>query len=182
MADAELRGDSSALLQLCTPMPVWLPPNEPPLCGKAAILLWLEDQSETTVRRIEIANLQIFGIGSLACKLASFRTMIESPADDGPAVVTGTHAWLLQRDARRVADWLRDVDDHGNGSREVAGAPHDRRVTFRPLLPDGSTLQTSRTATPRVSFSLTYGPVTKPPAKAAAATRFGRVVKQIRQH
>ena len=97
--DAELRGDSAALLQLCTPMPVWLPPNEPPLCGKAAILLWLEDQSETTVRRIEIADLQIFGIGSLACKLASFRTMIESPADDGPAVVTGTHAWLLQRDA-----------------------------------------------------------------------------------
>ena len=73
--DAELRGDSSALLQFCTPMTVWLPPNEPPRCGKAAILLWL------------------------ACKLASFRTMIESPADEGPAVVTGTHAWLLQRDA-----------------------------------------------------------------------------------
>ena len=56
--DAELRGDSSALLQFCTPMPVWLPPNEPPLCGKAAILLWLEDQSETTVRRIEIADFR----------------------------------------------------------------------------------------------------------------------------
>ena len=25
--------------------------------------------------------------------------MIESPDDDGPTVVTGTHAWLLQRDA-----------------------------------------------------------------------------------
>ena len=96
---AELRGDSSALLQLCTPVPVWLPPNEPPLCGRVAILLWLEDHSQTTVRRIEIADLQVFGIGSLAFKLASFRTMIESPADEGPVVVTGTHAWLLQRDA-----------------------------------------------------------------------------------
>jgi ketosteroid isomerase-like protein len=95
---AELQGESSAVLQLCTPAPVWLPPNEPPLCGKTAILRWLEDQSPTTVRRIEIADLQIFGAGPMACKLASFRTMIESPEDDGAAVITGTHAWLLQRD------------------------------------------------------------------------------------
>jgi ketosteroid isomerase-like protein len=95
---AELRGDSSAMLQLCTPAPVWLPPNEPPLCGRTAILRWLEDQSQTTVRRIEIADLQIFGVGSMACKLASFRTTIESPESDSAAVVTGTHAWLLQRD------------------------------------------------------------------------------------
>ena len=95
---AELRGDSSALLQLCTPAPVWLPPDEAPLCGRTAILRWLEDQPQTTVRRIEIADLQIFGVGSVACKLASFRTMIESPEHDRAAVVTGTHAWLLQRD------------------------------------------------------------------------------------
>jgi ketosteroid isomerase-like protein len=95
---AELRGDSSALLQLCTPAPVWLPPDEPPLCGRTAILRWLEDQPQTTVRRIEIADLQIFGVGSVACKLASFSTMIESPEHDRAAVVTGTHAWLLQRD------------------------------------------------------------------------------------
>jgi ketosteroid isomerase-like protein len=95
---AELRGDSSAVLQLCTPAPVWLPPNEPPLCGKTAILRWLEDQSPTTVRRIEIADLQIFGAGSMACKLASFRTTIEGSEYDGAAVVTGAHAWLLQRD------------------------------------------------------------------------------------
>lgn len=95
---AELRGDSSALLQLCTPAPVWLPPDEAPLCGRTAILRWLEDQPQTTVRRIEIADLQIFGVGSVACKLASFSTMIESPEHDRGSVVTGTHAWLLQRD------------------------------------------------------------------------------------
>jgi ketosteroid isomerase-like protein len=112
---AELRGDSSALLQLCTPVPVWLPPNEPPLCGKTAILGWLEDQSQTTVRRIEVANLQIFGVGSFACKFASFRTMIESPECDGGALVIGTHAWLLQRDrtgAWRIGfvTWTIDAD------------------------------------------------------------------------
>jgi ketosteroid isomerase-like protein len=115
---AELRGDSSALLQLCTPVPVWLPPNEPPLCGKAAILQWLEDQSQTTVRRIEITDLQIFGIGSLACKLVSFRTMIEGPAYDGAAVVTGTHGWLLQRNA--VGAWRIGVVAWAITGRAVA--------------------------------------------------------------
>ena len=91
----ELLGDSSALLQLCTPFPLWLPPNEQPLCGRAAILHWLAAQSQATVRRIDIADLAILGTGSFACKVATFRTTLESPAD---AVVTGTHAWLLQRD------------------------------------------------------------------------------------
>jgi ketosteroid isomerase-like protein len=93
---AELLGNSSALLKLCTPFSVWLPPNEAPLCGQAAILHWLAAQPQATVRRIDIADLAIFGIGSFACKVAAFRTTLESPTD--PAVVTGTHAWLLQRD------------------------------------------------------------------------------------
>ena len=96
--NAELRGNSSALLQLCTPVPVWLPPDEPPLCGRVAIVQWLEDQPHATVRRIEIDDLAISGIGSFACKVASFRTTLESPADAGATVVTGTHGWLLQRD------------------------------------------------------------------------------------
>ena len=95
--NAELLGNSSALLKLCTPFPVWLPPNEPPLCGKVAILHWLAAQPQATVRRMDIADLAIFGIGSFACKVAAFRTtLLESLAD--AAVVTGTHAWLLQRD------------------------------------------------------------------------------------
>jgi len=98
--NAELLGNSSALLKLCTPAPVWLPPNEPPLCGRVAILHWLEGQPRATVHRIDIADLAISGIGSLACKVAAFRTILESraDADADAAVVTGTHVWLLQRD------------------------------------------------------------------------------------
>lgn len=96
--NAELRGDTSALLQLCTPAPVWLPPNESPLSGKAAIRAWLEDQPHATVRRIDIDDLAISGLGSFAWKLASFRTTLEGPAGTGAAVVTGVHGWLLQRD------------------------------------------------------------------------------------
>ena len=96
--NAELRGDSSVLLQLCTSEPVWLPPNEAPLCGRAAILGWLKDQPEATVRRIDIDDLAISGLGGFAWKLATFRTRLEAPAGGGGGVVTGAHGWLLQRD------------------------------------------------------------------------------------
>jgi ketosteroid isomerase-like protein len=105
--DAELRGDSSALLQLCGAAPVWLPPNEAPLCGVAAILQWLEDQPQATVRRIDIDDLTIGGIGSFAWKLATFRTTLDSPADASVEIVSGSHAWLLQRDD--AGAWLIGV-------------------------------------------------------------------------
>ena len=95
--NAELGHDVSALLQLCTAAPVWLPPNEPPLCGRAAVLNWLERQPSATVRRIDIDHLTIDGLGSLAWKLAAFRTTFESPGAAVAGVVTGAHAWLLQR-------------------------------------------------------------------------------------
>ena len=95
--DAELRGDSSALLQLCTPTPVWLPPNDAPLCGTASILRWLGDQPHTAVLRIDIDDLTVSGVGSFAWKLAMFRTTVEGPSGNA-VTVTGSHAWLLQRD------------------------------------------------------------------------------------
>jgi ketosteroid isomerase-like protein len=96
--NAELCGNPAALVAFCASNPVWLPPNEPPLCGALAILRWLEGQPHTTVRRIDIDDLEISGIGSFACKLATFRTTLENTGDASAAVVTGTHAWLLQRD------------------------------------------------------------------------------------
>jgi ketosteroid isomerase-like protein len=96
--DAELRGQATALLEFCTAEPVWLPPNEAPLCGRAAILDWLDDQPEATVHRIDIDDLAITGLGPFAWKVATFRTTVESPADGGARTVVGTHGWLLQRD------------------------------------------------------------------------------------
>jgi ketosteroid isomerase-like protein len=96
--NAELRCDTAAMLQVCTSTPIWLPPNEAPLCGRAAILNWLEQQSHATVQSIEIEDLAISGSGSFACKLATFRTTFEAPDNRGVGVVTGTHGWLLQRD------------------------------------------------------------------------------------
>jgi hypothetical protein len=50
------------------------------------------------VRRIDIDDLAISGLGPFAWKLATFRTTVEGPADEGAEIVTGVHAWLLQRD------------------------------------------------------------------------------------
>ena len=96
--NAELRGDWPALLQLCTAVPVWVPPNEAPLCGRTAILDWLKDQPAATVRRIVIDDLAISGLGGFAWKLATFRTTVESVGQSDGEVVTGAHGWLLQRD------------------------------------------------------------------------------------
>lgn len=101
--NAELRGDSTALLEFCTTEPVWMPPNEPPLCGRAAILDWLGDQPDIAVLRIDISDLAISGLGPFAWKAATFRTSLASPAAGGTRTVTGTHGWLLQRDA--AAAW-----------------------------------------------------------------------------
>jgi ketosteroid isomerase-like protein len=96
--DAELQGHSAGLLEFCTAVPMWLPPNEAPLCGRAAILHWLGDQPAAAVHRIDITDLAISGLGPFAWKAATFRTTLESPADGGARTVTGTHGWLLQRD------------------------------------------------------------------------------------
>jgi ketosteroid isomerase-like protein len=96
--DAELRGQSTQLLEFCTAAPVWLPPNEAPLCGRAAILGWLGEQPETAVLRIDIDDLAISGLGPLAWKVATFRTTLARPDDGVAQSVTGTHAWVLQRD------------------------------------------------------------------------------------
>lgn len=96
--DAELRADSRAVLQLCTEVPVWMPPNEPPLCGRRAILRWLGNQPDAAVLQIDIEDLEISGSDSFAWKVATFRTTLEGPAGAGRQIVTGSHAWLLRRD------------------------------------------------------------------------------------
>lgn len=96
--NAERQGRSAAVLEFCTAAPVWLPPGEAPLCGRAAIQAWLDAQPATTLLRIDISDLTIAGLGTCAWKAATFRTTMANPADGGAVTISGTHGWLLQRD------------------------------------------------------------------------------------
>lgn len=110
---AELRGDTAALLALCAAAPVWLPPGGAPLCGRTAIREWLAAQPAATLQRIHIERLAISASGSFAWKTAAFRTVVDSGPGGGTRTVTGTHAWLLQRDdtpAWRIAVVTWTVD------------------------------------------------------------------------
>jgi ketosteroid isomerase-like protein len=118
---AELRRDTAAMLQVCTTAPIWVPPNEAPLCGRAAILDWLDQQPPETVQSIEIGELAIAGIGAFAWKLATFRTTFDDPSRTGPGVVTGTHGWLLQRDD--TGSWRIAVVTWTSAPAEEAAAP-----------------------------------------------------------
>ena len=104
--NAELRGDWPALPAVLHSGACLGPPNEAALCGRTAILDWLEDQPVATVRRIVIDDLAISGLGGFAWKLPTFPTTVESVGRSDGEVVTGAHGWLLQRDdtrARRIA-------------------------------------------------------------------------------
>lgn len=96
--NAELNGDAAAVLQFCTAAPVWLPPGEAPLCGRAAILDWLGKAPHVGVRRIEIDHMTIDGRGGIAWKHAAFRTTLEASAGAAESVISGAHGWVLRRD------------------------------------------------------------------------------------
>lgn len=96
--DAEVRADFSAMLQLCTAAPIWLPPDAAPLCGRLAIRQWLNAHPPSHIQRVEIVGLEISGVGPFASKLAHFRTILKGEDGATVEVVTGSHGWLLQRD------------------------------------------------------------------------------------
>jgi uncharacterized protein (TIGR02246 family) len=110
--DAELRGDASALLDLCASSPVWLPPGAPPVVGRTAIREWLASQPAAEIRRIDIRNLTIAGSGVLAVKTAGFVTTVAAIGGDAQ-VFHGSHVWVLRRDEAgvwrvAVVAWLVD--------------------------------------------------------------------------
>jgi uncharacterized protein (TIGR02246 family) len=55
--DAELAGDSLAVLRLCTDDVVWIPPDSPVLEGREAIIRWLK-RAEVQIISIEISDLR----------------------------------------------------------------------------------------------------------------------------
>ena len=92
----EIAGHADALLELCCPDVVWLPPGRPPIRGKAAVREWLAS-SRDRIDDIDITRVAIDGHGFGAYKIASFRTRCVPCGSNEAVTLTGWHLWVLER-------------------------------------------------------------------------------------
>lgn len=113
---AELRGDHSQVIELCSDDVNWIPPNFPPLHGKQAIAEYLTDDA-VALKDIQVKDVVIRGNGSIAYLTSSYRTWFTSAGGPEIQEATGTHLWILRRmtdESWRVAivswsSWNSDI-------------------------------------------------------------------------
>lgn len=108
--NAELHGDYSQVIELCTDDVSWIPPDSPPLNGKEAIAQYL---SENTVelKDTRVKDVVIRGDGSVAYLTSSYHTWLKLPDDPKTQDAKiheskGAHLWILRKnesDLWRVA-------------------------------------------------------------------------------
>lgn len=94
--EAELAGDSLAVLRLCTDDVLWIPPDAPLLEGKQAIARWLK-VAEVEIESLEISGLRIGGGGTVAYKTANYTTAYVAEDSSDVSSVRGTHLWVLRK-------------------------------------------------------------------------------------
>ena len=97
---AELAGDSSAVLVLCTDDVRWMQPGSAPLQGKEAGRALLSSVGVQVVG-IEAWDVRCEVSDTLAVKTARFRTQVRRKGESAPAVVTGTYLWVLRREGQQ---------------------------------------------------------------------------------
>jgi ketosteroid isomerase-like protein len=100
--NAEFAGDSERLMSFCAESIEFHPPNAPPIEGADAVLSYLT-QGTAIVHAIEISQRVIRISGEIACLTARFKTTFSAQDDSTPKQVTGSHLWVLTKEANR---WL----------------------------------------------------------------------------
>lgn len=94
--EAELAGNSAAVLRLCTEDVVWVPPDSPLLEGRDEISEWLQS-AEVEIRSLEISDLRIRGGGTVAYKTANYTTTYRPAGSSDLIEAKGTHLWILRK-------------------------------------------------------------------------------------
>jgi uncharacterized protein (TIGR02246 family) len=102
--EAELAGDSLAVLRLCTDDIVWIPPDIPLLEGKEAISIWLKSTEEVQIKRLEVTDLGIAGNQTWAYKTGNYSTAYTASGSSEVREAKGTHLWILKKSASGT--WL----------------------------------------------------------------------------
>lgn len=100
--EAELAGDSLAVLRLCMDDVVWIPPDSPMLGGREAITRWLKGK-KVEIKSIEVTDVRIGGSGTVAYKTGNYTTRYIAVGRSEVVEVKGTHLWILQKMAN--SDW-----------------------------------------------------------------------------
>ena len=97
----EQTGGAGTVVDLCTDDVVFLAPGQAPIVGRAGVTAWLgqADQNAFSVAS-EIRSLR--GDRSVAYKLAAFRSTMRDTEAGHTHVVSGSHLWVLERDAQGV--------------------------------------------------------------------------------
>ena len=93
---AELAGDSLAVLRMCTDDVVWIPPDSPVLEGREAIKRWLK-RTEVEIKNLEISDVRIYGSGTVAYKTGNYNTTYRIGDSTEVMGMRGTHLWILHR-------------------------------------------------------------------------------------
>jgi ketosteroid isomerase-like protein len=96
--DGERAGQMGAVLDLCTEDIVWMPPIGRALRGKPAILAWL-DGLGGRIEDVILSGILIDGHGPIGYKVADYRTRWVPADSNRPIVNTGSHLWVLRRQA-----------------------------------------------------------------------------------
>jgi uncharacterized protein (TIGR02246 family) len=92
---AELRGDSEAVLCLCTPDVRWLVPGRPPLEGREAARQLLR-AAQVDLLDIRTSDVRVEHSGELALKTSRYETRYRAGGQE--RVARGTHLWILRRE------------------------------------------------------------------------------------
>ena len=93
---AELNGDYSQVVDLCTDDIVCIPPTTPPLTGKPAIAAYLSNNT-VELKDIQAEGLVIDGTDSIAYLTSTYHTSFTIGAESHLEQVTGTHLWILRK-------------------------------------------------------------------------------------
>ena len=100
--DFEVAGEDNRLLIWCADDIEFLPPDAPPLLGRAAVAAQLESGSKR-IHGIEISHCRIRGSNEIAYLTANYKTTFSSTEESPPKQVLGSHLWILQKEN---GNWL----------------------------------------------------------------------------
>jgi len=92
----EVAGEDSRLLAFCADDIEFLPPNAPPLLGRAAVTEQLECGSKR-IHGVEISDCRIRGSNEIAYLTANYKTTFSSAEQSAFQQALGSHLWILQK-------------------------------------------------------------------------------------